>query len=388
MPPPLSLTYIRLDSSKIFIESKRFLLILFVSPYFAILDRIMTPNKNPLKRPFSLGSLVLPSNIFCAPLAGCSDLPFRKMTVKYRPGLVYCEMVKMDALIHQNPKTVCLLDYEPSMHPIGAQLCGSKPELAGPCAKIIEDMGFDVVDLNCGCPVDKVTKDGSGSGLLKNLDLIGEILANMVAAVKIPVTVKIRAGWDTNSIVGPEVTRIAEQAGAVAICVHGRTREQAYRGPANWDYIRDCKQAARSILVIGNGDIFDAPSAERIFSYTGCDAILLSRGTMGQPWLADDIYRHFNNEPPITYSGLDCRDAYLEHLEYIVAYKDPRKAVLDLRRVGCWFLRNIKGARALRETINRAQSTAEVRQLVHDYPWDDCAFAPMQQEETADCAAE
>ncbi len=338
-----------------------------------------------LKKPFYLGSRELPSNVFCAPLAGCSDVPFRRMLSKYRPGLMYCEMVKMDAMLHVNPKTFQLLDYEPSMRPIGAQICGSKPQYAGQCAKIVEDMGFDVLDLNCGCPVDKVTKDGSGSGMLKNPQLIGEVIANMVACVKIPVTVKIRAGWDTDSIVAAEVTRIAEEAGAVAICVHGRTREQAYRGPANWDYIRDAKQAAKKILVIGNGDIFDAASAERIFAYTGCDAILLSRGTMGQPWLIEDIYRHLGKEPPLTYTSLDCRNTFLEHLEHIASYKDPYKAALDLRRVGCWFLRNIKGARELREKINRTKSVDEIRQMILNHPWDDSAYALATQEATAEC---
>src|SRR5580700_274615 len=208
-----------------------------------------------MKSPFQLGTITLPSNIFCAPLAGCSDLPFRRMTSKYHPGLIFCEMVKMDALIRNDPHTYRLLDYEASMHPIGGQLCGSKPHLAGPCAKIIEDLGFDVVDLNCGCPVDKVTKDGSGSGLLKNPELIGDIISNMVSAVSIPVTIKIRAGWDMQSINAEQITAIAEQAGATAICIHGRTRSQAYKGPANWDYIRDCKRQAKRIKIIANGDI-------------------------------------------------------------------------------------------------------------------------------------
>lgn len=325
-----------------------------------------------LKTPFSLGSLTLPSNIFSAPLAGCSDLPFRKMIAKYNPGLMYCEMVKMGALIHDNPQTKQLLDYEPLMHPIGAQICGSCPQMAEECAKIIEDLGFDTLDLNCGCPVDKITKDGSGSGMLKTPELIGEIIQRMVAAVDIPVTVKIRAGWDSESIVGPEVTKIAEQAGAVAICIHGRTRRQGYTGPANWDYIRDCKQVARHIKVVGNGDIFDALSAEKIFAHTDCDAILLSRGNMGQPWLTEDIYHHLSGRTPLIRTPLDSRDAFLEHLEHIVAYRDPKKAVFDLRRVGCWFLRNIKGARGLRDTINRAQSAAEVMQLINDYPWHEC----------------
>ncbi len=331
-----------------------------------------------LKRPFKLGPLTLPSNVFSAPLAGCSDWPFRKMVAKYSPGLIYCEMVKMEAMIHGNPQTSQLLEYEPSMHPIGAQICGSSPEMAEVCAIMIEDLGFDTIDLNCGCPVDKITKDGSGSGMLKNPDLIGEVLSRMVAAVDIPVTVKIRAGWGSDSIVGPEVTRIAEQAGAVAICVHGRTRSQAYRGPANWDYIRDCKQAANHIQVIGNGDILDGLSAEKIFAHTGCDAILLARGNMGKPWLTDDIYRHLSGEPPLIRTAIDSRDAFLEHLEHILSYRDARKAVFDLRRVGCWFLRNIKGARTLRHTITRSKSALEIRQMINDYPWHECEVTKAQ----------
>lgn len=341
-----------------------------------------------LKRPFKLGKIQLPSNIFCAPLAGCSDVPFRRMTTKYGPGLVYCEMVKMDALIRHDPNTYRLLNFEKSMHPIGGQLCGSKPQLAGPCAKIIEDLGFDVVDLNCGCPVDKVTKDGSGSGMLKNLDLIGEVLCNMVAAVKIPVTIKIRVGWDFSHIVAPEVTRIAEEAGASAICIHGRTRSQGYKGPANWDFIRDCKQVANKIPVIGNGDVVDGPSAKKLFEHTGCDAILLARGTMGKPWLIEEIYRYFAGEDPLVFSGLEYRDILLEHIDHILAYQDERRALLDMRRIGCWYLRGAKNMRHLREALNRSTSALDVRQMICDYPWHEANFSEMDQEEEAACTAE
>jgi tRNA-dihydrouridine synthase B len=306
------------------------------------------------------------------------------MTVKYRPGLVYCEMVKMDALIRHDPNTYRLLDYESSMHPIGGQICGSKPEIAGQCAKIIEDLGFDVVDLNCGCPVDKVTKDGSGSGMLKSLDLIGEVLSNMVAAVKIPVTVKIRAGWDAGHIVAPQVTRIAEEAGAAAICIHGRTRAQGYKGPANWDFIRECKMAANRIPIIGNGDVFDAISAKKLFEYTGCDAILLARGTMGKPWLIEDVIRHLSDEMPIVRTGLDYRDVLLEHLDHILSYQNERRSLLDLRRIGCWFLRGAKGMRHLRESLNRSKSAIEIREMICNYPWHEADFVEEQQEEVCE----
>jgi nifR3 family TIM-barrel protein len=337
-----------------------------------------------LRKPFQLGSLELPSNIFCAPLAGCSDLPFRRMTTAYQPGLVFCEMVKMDALVRHDPNTYRLLDYEASMHPIGAQLCGSKPELAGKSARILEELGFDVIDLNCGCPVDKVTKDGSGSGLLKNLHRIGDILSNIRAAVKIPITIKIRAGWDEDSIVAPQIVQIAESLGAKAITIHGRTREQGYKGPANWDWIRASKEAARSILVVGNGDLFDPMSVEECFKQTKCDAVLIARGTFGTPWIIEDIYRHFSGEPPLHRSSLDYRNALLEHLSHVSFYHAPRKAAMDLRRIGCWYLKKGQGTRKLRESLNKSRSLDEIRTLILDYPWHETDFSmpePIEQDQ-------
>jgi tRNA-dihydrouridine synthase B len=320
-----------------------------------------------LQIPFQLGNITLPNNVFYSPLAGCSDFPFRQMCAKYRPGLIYCEMVKMDALVRYDPNTFHILDYEDGMHPIGAQLCGSKPEIAGKSAKILEDLGFDVIDLNCGCPVDKVTKDGSGSGMLKTPQRIADVLAEMVAAVKVPVTVKIRAGWDEDSIIAEDVTRLAEQAGAAAIAIHGRTRKQAYRGDANWDFIKSCKEAARTIKVIGNGDVFDADAAERMFSHTGCDAVLVSRGTMGKPWIAEDIVRHLSGLEPIERSLVDDKNALLEHYQFARQYHNDRRTVLEMRKVGCWYLKKSPGTRDFRGLISKASSLEEVRQLIEDY---------------------
>lgn len=318
----------------------------------------------------SFDSRELVNKVLYAPLAGCSDLPFRKMARHYHAGIVYCEMVKIDALVRHDPSTYRLLDYETGMHPIGAQLCGSKLKLVGPAARIIEDLGFDVIDFNCGCPVDKVTKDGSGSGMLKTPHLIGDMIAEMVSSVKIPVTVKIRAGWDDQSINAVEITRIAEAAGAKVITVHGRTREQGYKGPANWDYIKACVEAAKEILVIGNGDVFDADSALRMFAYTGCNAVLVSRGTMGQPWISEDILRALQGLAPIERTILDLKAALLQHFEYIVRYQPERQSLLDMRRVGCWYLKKCEGVKALRMQINRAASTAEAFSYIEQFSWE------------------
>ncbi|MCB1072296.1 MAG: tRNA dihydrouridine synthase DusB [Chlamydiia bacterium] len=322
-------------------------------------------------KPLKLGNLTLPSNIFYSPLAGCSDYPFRQMAARYKIGLMFCEMVKMDALIRHEPSTYHLLDFDPSMRPIGGQICGSKPELAGPCAKIIEELGFDVVDLNCGCPVDKVTKDGSGSGMLKNPELIGEVIANMVAAVNIPVTVKIRAGWDEENINACLITKIAEKAGAKAISIHGRTRQQKYTGKANWDHIKAAKEVAQSIKVIGNGDVFDAEAGLSLFSHTECDAILISRGTFGKPWIAEDVRRLDNSEPLII---PDVKEHLLDHMAYITSYQTDRKALLDMRRIGCWYLRDGTGTKKLRESLNRSKDLKEIEKLIRNYDWQQTSF--------------
>lgn len=345
----------------------------------------MKDKKHYLATPFQLGHIELPNNIFYAPLAGCSDFPFRQMSSNYGPGLLYCEMVKMDALIRHDRGTFHILDYQRGMHPIGGQLCGSNPRIAGKAARIIEDLGFDVVDLNCGCPVDKVTKDGSGSGMLKNPALIGEVIANMVAAVKIPVTVKIRAGWDESSINAAEITQVAEQAGASALCVHGRTRQQAYKGPANWDYIKACKDVATKIKIIGNGDLFDAESAKRMFEYTDCDAVLISRGTLGQPWIAEDIMRLLSGLPAIERDFEQCRQALYEHFLHTVAYQPPRRVAIDMRRVGCWYLKKSAATRAFREQISKAANPEIVRELILNFQMNACSESLEPSEPMVEC---
>ncbi len=323
---------------------------------------------NHLFHPFSLGKLTLKHRILYAPLAGCSDFPYRKMSATYQPALQYCEMVKMDALVRNHETTLHMLDYSEDMRPIGAQLCGSKPALAAQAARMVEDLGFNVLDFNCGCPVDKVTKDGSGSGMLRTPDLIGEMIAIMVAAVKIPVTVKIRAGWDEKSINAPEIVKIVEQAGAKAICIHGRTRQQGYKGPANWDYIKAAKEAATSIFVIGNGDVLDGPSAQKMQQETGCDAVLVARGTMGQPWIVEDILRYLRGEPPLLRSLEEYRKALYDHFLWGRSYYNEHQLCLAMRRIGCWYLKKSAGTRQFRELISRVKDPKEAEELILHFP--------------------
>lgn len=319
--------------------------------------------------------------IFYAPLAGCSDYPFRQMSAKWNPGRMFCEMVKMDALVRYDKNTFHLLDYHASMRPIGAQLVGSKPQYARQAAKIVEDLGFDILDFNCGCPVDKVTKDGSGSGMLKNPELIGEILTELVAAVKIPVTVKIRAGWDERSINASQITQIAEAAGAQAITIHGRTRAQGYSGLADWNVIKAAKEVANKIEVIGNGDIIDPASAARMFEFTKCDAILVARGTMGQPWICEDIRRHLAGEEPLERGTEESRKMLIEHFQLMKNYLPERRVIVDMRRVGCWYIKKTRGTKDFRHLMARAKSLDEIENIIHTFQIGEPIEATEEEEE-------
>ena len=182
---------------------------------------------------------------------------------------------------------------------------------------------------------------------------------------------KIRAGWDENQINGDQIVAIAEQAGAKALCIHGRTRQQGYRGPANWEYVKACKQAAKNILIIGNGDVVDGPSAEKIFAETGCDAVLVARGTMGQPWAVEDILRHLSGLPPIERTIEDCRSALYEHFLFSQSYHHDYRVCVDMRRAGCWYLKKSSGTRQFRELISRAKSLQDIHDLILHFPLGD-----------------
>lgn len=319
---------------------------------------------NFLKKPFQYGKIQLPSNIFYAPLAGVSNLPYRAVSAQYRPGLLYCEMVKMDALIRYDEETMSMLASSTDTTCVAAQLCGAKVEYAATCAKIIEDFGFTAIDLNCGCPVDKVTKDGSGSALLKAPFKIGAIVEQMVQATSLPVSVKIRAGWDEHSINASTIAQIVEAAGATALCIHGRTRQQGYRGYANRTWIAACRKAVSSLKIIGNGDIFSAQDAYTMFETTGCDAILVARGTMGAPWIAEDIATFLETGRTTVRSLKEHVEAYLEHLAISERFFRPNLALIEAKKAAGWYLRNIPKAKQVRQAIMKG-TLPEIKELVN-----------------------
>lgn len=316
--------------------------------------------------PISIGALQLKNNILVAPLAGVSDYPFRHMATLFGPGLVTTEMVKMDGLVRLDPASFRMLDYSSSMHPIAAQLCGSSATYAPIAAKIVEDMGFDCVDLNCGCPVDKVLDDGSGSGLMKTPFLMGEILSNMVNAVRIPVTVKIRTGWDEGSIIVADLVRMAELAGVKLITVHGRTRKQGYSGKVHLEWIKAAVDASKHIPVIGNGDIFCAQDAADMFEATGCSGVMVARGMLSQPWLVEDIKSLCEHGEVIPKTLQERRQLLMEFFAVTTSFCSKHRATVELKRVCCSYISKEKNARHFREAFSRATSLAEIRSLIDD----------------------
>ncbi|NGX56713.1 MAG: putative tRNA-dihydrouridine synthase [Candidatus Anoxychlamydiales bacterium] len=319
------------------------------------------------KKNFELGSLNLFDNILYAPLAEYTDFAFRRLLRDFHKGLIFCEMTKMEALVRE--KSYRLLEYQDNMKPIGAQICGSDPTIAKDAAKIIEDLGFDLIDLNCGCPVNKVVKDGSGSAMLKDINSIRSVLENIIKAVKIPVTIKIRAGWDDNSIVVSDVVKIAEELGAKAITVHGRTRKQGYSGKSNLEYIKIAKETAKDIKIIGNGDLLDPKDVENMFNYTNCDGVMIARGMLFNPKISKDISNYFLNSDTKVDVNFK-KNMFLKHIEYILEKNELRKAVLDCRRMGGWYLRGLKNIKYLRININKAKTIDEVINLINDFDWE------------------
>ncbi|NGX35802.1 MAG: putative tRNA-dihydrouridine synthase [Candidatus Anoxychlamydiales bacterium] len=318
------------------------------------------------KKSFKIKNLILDSNIFYAPLAEYTDFAYRKLLRHYHKGLMFCEMIKMEALVRE--KTTKQLKYTQNMRPIGAQLCGANLNVVKEASKKIEDQGFDWIDLNCGCPVPKVTKDGSGAALLKNPKLISDMLKTITSSVNIPVSVKIRAGWDDNSICFSEIVKIAIDAGCSAITIHGRTKKQGYSGKSNWDYIKQCKEiAGDKILVIGNGDLYTPQDVKDIFDKTACDGVMIARGMLQTPWLSLDVENYYNKKQN---EKIIIKDVLLKYIDYVMQEKDGKNAVFDLRRISGWILRGYKDIKQLRIVINKADSITEIRDNITSFGWE------------------
>lgn len=311
-----------------------------------------------------IGNVELENRYILAPMAGVSDLPFRLLCKEQGAGLVCMEMVSAKAIYYNNKNTDMLMEIHPEEGPVSLQLFGSDPKIMGEMAKRIEERPFSILDVNMGCPVPKVVNNHEGSALMKDPKLVGEIVTSLVKAIDKPVTVKIRKGFDDNNVNAVEIAKIAEDCGAAAVAVHGRTREQYYSGQADWEIIARVKETV-SIPVIGNGDVTDIESAQKLVEMTGCDGIMIGRAVRGNPFLFRELV-HFEE------TGQRCakatpgevREAILKHAALQIEYKGEYTAVREMRKHISWYSAGYPGSTRLRAKINEMENMDDILAIV------------------------
>ena len=309
-------------------------------------------------RKLKIGNVELQNNIILAPMAGLTDLPFRLVCEKYNPGLVVTEMVSSRALYYNDEKTKQLLKMNGEKRPISVQIFGSDIESMAYGANYVSKIA-DIVDINMGCPAPKIVKNGDGSKLLLDLNKVYEIVKTVVRNSTVPVTVKIRKGWDSEHIVAVEAAKAIESAGASAIAVHGRTRAEYYTGVADWDIIKKVKDNV-SIPVIGNGDIRSPEDAKRIFEQTNCDGIMIGRATLGKPWILEQIRTYLDNGTIRKISNEEKLETILNHIKLEIEEKGEYTGVREMRKHICFYLKGLPGASTVRDKINHLDSKKDV----------------------------
>ncbi|HCQ5599860.1 tRNA dihydrouridine synthase DusB [Clostridioides difficile] len=307
-----------------------------------------------------IGNLELKNKVFLSPMAGVTDLPFRLICKEQGCGLLYTEMINGKALCYDDENTKKMLKIEEEEHPVAVQIFGSEPEFMGRAAEIMNDYSNEILDINMGCPAPKVVKNGDGSALMKNPKLAEEVLRAVVKKSKKPVTLKIRKGWDDNSVNAVEIAKIAEDCGISALAIHGRTREQFYTGKADWDIIAEIKKNL-SIPVIGNGDVFTIEDSINMLDKTGCDAIMIGRGAQGNPWIFKRINHYMNTGEILPEPTLNEKiSTAIKHLKLAVEEHGEYVAVREMRKHIAWYLKGLRNSAKLRDEINKIEDYQEV----------------------------
>lgn len=318
---------------------------------------------------WKIGNVEIKNQVVLAPMAGICNSSFRRIIKEMGAGLIYAEMVSDKALFYKNKKTIEMLQMTEEERPIVQQIFGSDKQSFVEAAKYIyETMKPNIIDINMGCPVPKVAlRAQAGSALLKDPKKVREIVSSVVSAVPIPVTVKIRSGWDFNTINAKEIAMICEEAGASAICVHARTRSQGYSGKADWSIIKQVKDSV-SIPVIGNGDIVDVESAHKMLNETGCDAIMIGRAALGNPWLIRDIVRSLEKKETLPApSDIEKINMCLKHIEYLREIKIEKVVVLEIRNHIAWYLKGIKKSSEIKNKIYQMKKIDDIISLLNQY---------------------
>lgn len=311
---------------------------------------------------WAIGGVPVEVPVVLAPMAAVTNPPFRLLCREMGAGMVVTEMIHAEALVAGGARSVEMLDIRPQEHPVSVQLFGGEPESMARAAALVESAGADMVDINFGCPMKKVVRNGLGAALLRRPERIGEIVAAMSKAVEIPVTAKIRAGWDDSNVVA--VGRAIQDAGGAAVTIHGRTQTGGFEGHADLQAIRDLMDAVE-IPVIGNGDVRDAASAQAMVTATGCDAVMVARGCMGYPWVFRELRAHFLGLPPPAEPTLEeRREVVLRHVALYVDTYGERRTALQIRKHLLWYFRGTPGESVLKSRLARLSTAAEVVDLV------------------------
>jgi len=308
-----------------------------------------------------IGTVKISGNLILAPMAGVTDLPFRILCKEQGADLIYTEMVSAKGIYYNNKNTELLLQFSPDEHPVALQLFGSDPQIMAQIAKRIEHLPFDILDINMGCPVPKVVRNGEGSALMKDPILAGEIVEAVVNAIKKPVTVKIRKGFALGENTAAAFAKVLEESGAAAIAVHGRTREQYFSGKADWSVIREVKKTVR-IPVIGNGDIFSEKDALRMQESTGCDAVMIGRCARGNPWIFSRIKKG-REKPSIS----EMADMMLRHAKMQVQWKGEYLGIREMRSHVAWYTAGYPDSARLRSTVNKLETFTELEELIRSW---------------------